>query len=254
MVVSGTRANTGRQILTYGFFLCIAYSVLTTAILGHYINQKGGLEYILEKFGLGEPVIPRTAMYQEQLDRFPFYPDHERDIVFVGDSWIASLNWSEYYTNIRNRGVGSDTSAGVVARLQSVRSMAPRKVFLGIGTNDLAQEIEPGVVAQNIRRVALSLQEDGAEVYVMSVLPINLTYDNQILLSRKSAQILELNRLLESQSRTSGYTFLDNYRHFTDSQGNLQERYITDGLHLTEAGNARLAALIRPHMTMEAQP
>ena len=52
-----------------------------------------------------------------------------------GGNWSLRLD----YPNIKNRGIGGDTTDGVLARLDEVIYFQPEAVFLLIGINDLEQ-------------------------------------------------------------------------------------------------------------------
>ncbi|HEY8590760.1 MAG TPA: hypothetical protein VIL55_14535, partial [Naasia sp.] len=59
-------------------------------------------------------------------------------VVFLGDSISEFGLWEEWFPEIPvlNRGIGGETSAQVLARLETAIT-EPRAVFLLVGTNDL---------------------------------------------------------------------------------------------------------------------
>lgn len=62
-----------------------------------------------------------------------------RAIVFLGDSLTSGCEWRELFGHqltILNRGIGGDTSAGVLKRVSTVAALRPVATFLMIGTND----------------------------------------------------------------------------------------------------------------------
>jgi len=94
-------------------------------------------------------VSPSASAYQWQ--PFPYYvarisifdqiPLSSDDIVFVGDSITDQGEWEQLFhsLNVKNRGIGADTTQGVLHRLQEITNAKPKKIFLMIGINDLMQ-------------------------------------------------------------------------------------------------------------------
>ena len=75
-------------------------------------------------------------------------------LVFLGDSitdcWGDDLGGSFPGVKVANRGIGGDTTRGVLIRLQEdVLSLHPAGVVLLIGTNDLADGAAPEVITGN---------------------------------------------------------------------------------------------------------
>jgi len=61
-------------------------------------------------------------------------------IVFLGDSITEYFSVQEFFSNVKiyNRGISSDTTEGVIIRLDStVLNLEPSKVFVMIGINDM---------------------------------------------------------------------------------------------------------------------
>lgn len=66
---------------------------------------------------------------------------------------LLALRKDERLFHIHNRGIGGDTTDGVLRRMaESIWDLQPNKVFLLIGTNDLADEsVGSDDIANNIR-------------------------------------------------------------------------------------------------------
>ncbi len=58
----------------------------------------------------------------------------------IGDSLTEQGLWSEMFPEhtIANRGVGSDTTADVLARMDTILATKPERAFIMLGVNDLA--------------------------------------------------------------------------------------------------------------------
>src|SRR5262245_42569936 len=63
----------------------------------------------------------------------------DADVIMLGDSITEKIDWRELFpgVSILNRGIGGDTSAGVLKRLDEVIARHPKIVFLMVGVNDL---------------------------------------------------------------------------------------------------------------------
>src|SRR5262245_52274822 len=121
------------------------------------------------------------AQLVSAFEAFPVVPD---DVVFLGDSITEGGPWEEIFpgVRVRNRGVGGDTSAGVLARLDQVTRGQPEKVFLLIGTNDLFLGASEDEIVANIEEILERLKQESpdTEVYLQSVLPRAADYRTRI--------------------------------------------------------------------------
>lgn len=99
------------------------------------------------------PLFPDSLFstyYHQRVSLFRSLPQTKDDIIFLGNSITDGGEWSELFADlsIKNRGISGDNSAGVLNRLDEVYSRHPVKVFLLIGTNDLARNLSPDSVAK----------------------------------------------------------------------------------------------------------
>src|SRR5690606_18870686 len=105
----------------------------------------------------------------------------EKDaIVFFGNSITDGAQWAEVFQSpkVLSRGFSGDITAGVLNRLQDIVQRKPAKLFLLIGTNDLARGISADSILKNILLMAdYSRQESpSTKFYVQSILPVNDTF------------------------------------------------------------------------------
>ena len=79
--------------------------------------------------------------------------------VMLGDSLTEGIDWRELFPDVKilNRGIGGDTSAGVLNRLDEVIGRHPKIVVLMIGANDLRMGVPVPQVAANIRSIVQTL-------------------------------------------------------------------------------------------------
>ncbi len=120
--------------------------------------------------------------YNKLLSQFNSSPLNNRDIIFLGNSITAEgKDWSSRLDNsiIRNRGIGGDTTDGVIARLGEIIDSNPTAVFLLIGINDLYNNTieKPSVsyIANNIINIAKKIKSNSSntKVYIQTLLPIS---------------------------------------------------------------------------------
>lgn len=174
-------------------------------------------------------------------------PDQDFDVCFLGDSHTQRGLWAEFFPElaVSNRGVGSDTSEGVLNRLDTVIEGQPNQVFLLVGVNDLARGVDPETVVTNIGSIVSKLQSElpGVRVTVQSLFPV---------LSGGSVdpgKVVELNRLIEEYCGRSGVAFLDLYPHYVNASGERTETlFCSDEVHLSGEGYALWRSLLLPYI------
>ncbi|AQR61963.1 hypothetical protein BZG35_10105 [Brevundimonas sp. LM2] len=177
--------------------------------------------------------------YIDHVTQFATLPSEPGGIAFVGDSITEGFRWSEAFPgrNIRNWGIGGDTSFGVLARARQVIATRPAKIFLLIGTNDLANyEQTPDAVAANVAAVVALFRAElpEAELYVQSVMPRQPDF---------RARIEALNAQLATIAQTHDARFIDVYTPMLAGD-RLDPTLTVDDLHLTGQGYQRWLSII----------
>jgi lysophospholipase L1-like esterase len=176
-------------------------------------------------------------------------------IVFLGDSLTDFYQVEEFFHDykIYNRGIASDTTKGVLERLQTnVIDIKPSKVFLQIGTNDyLGHKNE--YIYNNIIRIVETLKAEieGVKVYVISLYPVNhkkKIYSRFFTSVRKNKTIVELNKKLKEYCTNNGITYIDVHSHLIDAKGNLDKKYTVEGLHMSYEGYEVITEVLLPYV------
>ncbi len=181
------------------------------------------------------------------LIRFPFYDQREslfrilpsslNEIVLLGDSLTNGCEWSELFQNpnIKNRGIESDNTLGVLKRIGTVIKSKPAKIFIMIGVNDLGSNTPIDIIIENYNKIILQIKSDSpsSKVYIQSVLPTNSKLYKGAAENKK---IKELNLKLEVLARNFELYYIDIFSYLIDSDGGLDQRYSNDGLHLLADG------------------
>jgi len=184
-----------------------------------------------------------------RVERFPHYADRlahfledtpRREaggIVFLGDSITEGFPLDAVFAeqNAINRGIGGDTIEGVIDRLDvSVRDLAPGRVHLLIGINDIVgkQNVTVEEFAGQYDRLLTALREAApeAQIVVQTILPVRGRLDVH------NPRVRDLNDHIRELASEHGTRLLDLYAHFRDSEDRLRSDYTMDDIHLTLEG------------------
>jgi lysophospholipase L1-like esterase len=170
---------------------------------------------------------------------FSVSPTPARPVVFLGDSITYGGDWPGLFPNSSavNRGIGGDSTLGLLKRLDQVIALKPSQIFLMIGTNDLCYNRPIPRIVANYRGILERFRDElpGTTVYVESVLPFNETMFPENGL-RNNDEIRDLNKEIKLLAKQYRYPFIDLTSAFVDEDGRLNKEYTTDGLHLNKAG------------------
>jgi lysophospholipase L1-like esterase len=192
--------------------------------------------------------------YNKLLSQFNSSPLNNRDIIFLGNSITAEgKDWSSRLDNsiIRNRGIGGDTTDGVIARLGEIIASNPTAVFLLIGINDLYNNTieKPSVsyIADNIINIAKKIKYNSSntKVYIQTLLPISKkkSYKYYDLYNQS---IKRINKIIIENQQKGLYSVIDLHSLFVDNKGQLRSDLTYDGLHLNEQGYLVWSNFIKP--------
>lgn len=172
----------------------------------------------------------------------------QKSLVFLGDSitqgWGDDLGGSFKGVKVANRGIGGDTTRGMLIRLKTdVLALKPTGVVLLMGTNDLEENAEPEVIAGNLKLILADLKKYDPKLPVIlcQVFPSSETA------KRPAEKIKALNKLYAAAVKGDAQvTFLETWPLFADEQGNAKVAEFPDLLHPNAAGYAKWAAALRP--------
>lgn len=159
----------------------------------------------------------------------------------------------EKQTAIYNRGIAGYVTRELLEALEvCVLALAPSRLFINIGTNDISSadgEYELGKLLANYNEILTRIRERLPEckVYVMAYYPVNAKADfpgmdeemrENYFRTRTNAALLEANRAVEELALGHGYEFINVNEGLTDAEGNLKEEYTMDGVHMYGNGYA----------------
>lgn len=171
-------------------------------------------------------------------------------VVFLGDSITQDYNVYEFYPklNVYNRGIGGDTTLGVIKRLKcSIYDLNPLKVVLLIGTNDL-ELLKPTKeeLINNIKKIIKEIKNfnKNIEIILLSILPVNPNLSKITVGSRSNKLIKEVNLGL---SKLESVKYMDLYSVF-EKDNLLNPEYSVEGLHINEKGYQAITDILIKHL------
>ena len=188
------------------------------------------------------------AYYYHKKEQFESLPDSEDEIIMLGNSITDQALWTEIFNDLRvkNRGIGGDDTDGILERLEEVTNRKPSKIFILIGTNDLAYGKSSAHVISNYQIILDRIAESSPQtkVYIQSVLPT----EDAIHTSRLNTDIIEINRMLRELAEKRKLTYIDLFTEFASPDNKLNLEYSIDGLHLNGKGYDLWKSIIQDYV------
>lgn len=177
-------------------------------------------------------------------------------IVFLGDSLTDFYRLDEFFKKkyIYNRGIANNNTDDILNRLDdNVINIAPRKIFLQIGTNDLGQRKTCEYVLNNINKIIAILQTELAnvDINIISLYPVNAKamFTSKISVGkRKNKDIVYINNELKKRCNELGLTYIDVHSSLVDEHGDLKKEYTIEGLHISLKGYIKITEILTPYV------
>ncbi len=222
--------------------ISLAFNLLFIAVVVYlgFNGKKLIKNYVFDK------VI--KIRHEQKLSMFRATPVFKGAIIFVGNSITEGGNWSELFPekNILNRGIGGDISVGVLARIDEIIRHQPSKLFVCIGTNDLAKGVERATIINNYKRILVQIktQSPRTKIYVQSILPVG----KDVIYGHNNEGIKPMNAEIEKMCSELQVTYINLYANFVDKTGYLNSEYTNDKLHLMGKGYLLWTKLIEPYV------
>jgi lysophospholipase L1-like esterase len=213
--------------------------------VGHYrLTPFNDIRALKQRLDLEFPWLKRTALYLSQRPRRQSREPIEA--AMLGDSITEGGDWAKMFpqTKMANLGVGGDTSAGVLHRLEGVIDLEPRRVFLMIGINDLIRGFPLELVETHIQLVAQYLLDSGISPIVQATLYVS---DQKL-----NDKVRALNAMTRAWCAEKSVRYID-LNDVLSADGMLRPRLTSDGIHLNEEAYRLWSEVIRPYV-VSAQP
>jgi len=174
-------------------------------------------------------------------------------IVFVGSSLMEIFPIETMQQGlgldkvIYNRGIRATTTAELLAAMDvCIFDLAPSKVFINIGTNDVGFGVPEATFLANYDEILRRIKEKlpDTQVYVMAYYPVNPVADfgeseaeHESLFERRNNEVLQAESSKVAQlAKKHAYEFIDVNAGLADADGNLRKELTFDGGHMLPAG------------------
>ena len=166
-------------------------------------------------------------------------PIRNNDIVLFGDSHFEYFEAAEMFNDrrIRNRGIGGETAADMLERVDDVTRGQPLKVLLLAGANDAFQGRTLAEYLADMRALIEQIRMRSRSLIVLSIPPCR----DQDIQSRIDGFNKALRELCEQ--RHIDHIDLDPV---LKKDGLLDPELTTDGVHLHVEGYQRIVPLLKP--------
>ena len=185
-------------------------------------------------------------------------------IVFTGSSLMDFFPVNELLQSLEidacvyNRGISGYVSEQMLENMDTlILDLAPTKLFINIGTNDLGRGIVDGLWA-NYETILRRVQEKlpGCKIYVMAYYPCNNRDDFGLseadyaarFKTRTPESLREANRELARMAARLGCRFIDVNEGLYDAEGLLRREICMDGVHLYADGYVPVLRNLRPYL------
>ena len=180
----------------------------------------------------------------------------EPDMIFIGDSIVEYYPLQELLgtaKTIVNRGIRGYQTGLLLDNLDAhLYGDAVDQIVLLIGTNDIEKDVSMNDALDNLERVIQSIAREYplSQIKLLSILPVNKGKEyKQTVYIRTNEKIREWNQAYEAlASAYMQVDFVPVYDSLTDSEGQLQSAYTTDGLHLSVAGYQALSEALKGYL------
>ncbi|NYZ67548.1 hypothetical protein H0A36_16145 [Endozoicomonas sp. SM1973] len=177
--------------------------------------------------------------YNRRVSFFNIHVANARNVM-LGDSITDDAEWHELFPDysIVNRGIGGDTIAGVLNRLELIPSDT-KQVFLMLGTNDIIRKTPFDEMIKNYQQIVTRLQTKGITPIIQSTLFFGEPFKpfNQI--------VVKLNEQLVSLAKRLDIQYIDLNAKLAPN-GVLDAKYTIDAIHLNGAGYSQWQRAIEP--------
>lgn len=174
---------------------------------------------------------------------FDKLPNDTNEVIMLGNSLTQNFEWHEMFrsVNIKNRGINSDVTKGVLQRIDEVVESKPTKIFIEIGINDIRRNYSIDSIFSNYVKIIVAIKRKSPEtkIYIQSILPCNKLFNNKIL---------DLNKRLKDYCVMNNIMFIDLYSKFVSGQILNPIYDFGDNLHLSGSGYLEWCRLIKPYI------
>lgn len=171
-------------------------------------------------------------------------------VVFAGSSLMEMFPINKLLkehnddTVIYNRGVGGFLSDELLNVIDVCAvDLAPSKLFINIGTNDLSWSSIPiSDLMANYDRIITTVEKavPNVKIYLMAYYPVNFEVASEemkeCLKIRTNEKITAANAEVKKLAEKHGQRYIDINKNLKDEKGRLKAEFTIEGMHINENG------------------
>lgn len=172
-------------------------------------------------------------------------PSTQDEIIFIGNSHVFNFPWEEYLPNlnIRNRGIGGETTAVLEKRIPLMIHDKVDKIVLIIGSNDINKKVPQKNILQNYTGIIKNCVNSApdAEIIAVGIIPRPDDELRNVLIRRINPELKKIAEAVPNGKFLDVYEEL--YKH--------RENWYYDKIHLNSEGYLFLVEQLKPYLGYE---
>lgn len=222
-------------LLVTGALVLVVVAILLVYAFGFYLPEQKEKEDLARR--VKEYYEMKLSLYSEENEK---YNDFEVDVAFIGDSLTDGYDVVNYYPEylVSNRGIGGETTHGLLARLDvSVYQLKPKVIVMLIGANNF------NTMFEDYEKLIIGIKQNlpKTELIICSLTSMGKEWG-------KNNHLAAFNNVkIKAYAEKHGCHYVDLYTPLLNMETNeIYEHYTTDGGHLTPDGYAVLTSNIKP--------
>ncbi|WP_141430884.1 GDSL-type esterase/lipase family protein [Bacillus sp. 03113] len=235
-------------------FCSLILNIVLITMAFVFIHQKGGLSHLKNMLGNTSTLHKNSiSLVKEEAKTISSTKHH--DVVFLGDSHTEYFEWGEYFLGITvsNQGIAGDTSKKLLERLNQVKAVTPKKIFLMIGINDLKKGLSVQQVSDYYKEIINVIIRDNPDVklYTQSVLYVNRNKFPMYFkknANKLNKKVQDLNKEIERLSNTRKNINYIDVNNVLQEKDELPGDLTVDGLHLNAKGYKKWTEHLSPYI------
>lgn len=199
-------------------------------------------------------LIDTRLSIQNNVKTVQIQADKEK-IIFVGDSitdWYDLNNHYNYDNKIIiNSGISGYKTKNIIDRFDNlVEQHQADKLFLMIGTNDISAGIEEDEIVSNTIEIIDMIKKlsPNTKIYYETIYPVNNEIKKNYVKIKKNEKINYINKKMKEYCDENDIIYLDVHSILVDENGNLDNKYTKDGLHVNETAYEIITEYLKPYV------
>jgi lysophospholipase L1-like esterase len=164
----------------------------------------------------------------------------------IGNSITQGGFWEQLLksNSVKNLGIGSDVSEGVLNRVERAINYKPKYLFVEIGINDICSDIPVDTIISNYQKIISKIKSQKIILGITSVISVGKNYPNSIAIN-KNVELL--NNKLRSLSKDN-FNFIDLNKELA-KDGFLTNELTYDQIHLKPQGYLVYSKILNDFIT-----